>query len=77
MKKNLNGNDGIGIHPGRAKYTSAGHALDKHGNRNPTVYLKAIGNEIQKNKQGQTVLEDILYPEILRLNFILTGWKSG
>lgn len=38
----------------------AGRALDKHGNRPGSVFSKATGNEVSKNKQAQFYIDDIL-----------------
>ncbi|MDB6081219.1 MAG: hypothetical protein JWO53_491, partial [Chlamydiia bacterium] len=45
----------------RGGLTKAGRALEKHGNRPDSVFPKAVGNIANKNLQGQSHLNEILY----------------
>lgn len=63
-------------HPGRTKYTRAGHALDKHGNRSSQYFPKVMGNEVSKNEQGQKCLENILNHHNVEIEFHKKGWMT-
>lgn len=49
--------------------THAGHALEKHGNRNlpNSVFPSFSGNNTQKNRLGQEIVEDILFDEATKI----------
>jgi len=44
----------------RGELTKAGRGLQKHGDRENSVFPKATGNEASKNAQGQLILMEIL-----------------
>lgn len=41
-------------------FTAVGRALQKHGSRTGSIYLKATGNAAAINSQGEAVLKRIL-----------------